>query len=296
MKKIKFLFGMLAVIGLASLFSACDGTSSATVVNIKLSDNVTAAPGEVVSIGYELSADVVGGGELGEFSVTDPDMNEVYSNALSGTSTVTDTLEYTVPSDAVVGTDIALTFTALDGKSGESNTKTFLITVEAGYPEIVTATTTSNYVSTTLSNDMIFDLGETSVEMQGGDFSDGELAFVWQNTYGYSVVSPNATWIATLYGYNGITYSISDKQETKIMSYTGQWADLTQEAIDALTITSETVAGGGNGVQNLTEGDIVVFETADGRKGALKVNTNAKVSKNMTADLAYQATPGTAGK
>ena len=63
-----------------------------------------------------------------------------------------------------------------------------------------------------------------------------------------------------------------------------------------MNVTTSTVAGGGNGVQNHNEGDIVVFETADGRKGALLVTTNAKITKYMTADLMYQASPASAGK
>ena len=292
MKKIKFLFGMLAVIGLVSFLSSCEKTSVVTV-SFDVDSAITAVPGQVVAITCTMTPAV--DGEVGKLVISDG-TNSVDST-YNSTSTVTYAYNYTVPSDATVGSDIVLSFEATDALSDLKTNEIITITVEAGTPNIYTASdVVSNYVSTTLDNSMIFDLGETSVEMQGGDFADGELAFVWQNTYGYSVVSPNAAWIATLYGYNGITYSTSDKQETKIMSYTGQWADLTQEAIDALTITTETVEGGGNGVQNLSEGDIVVFETADGRKGALKVKTNAKVSMNMTADLTYQVTPGTAGK
>ncbi|MBN2892677.1 MAG: hypothetical protein JXL97_12485 [Bacteroidales bacterium] len=293
MKKFRFFLGALAVLGFVSLFTACNPETSVTL-NITPEEDVVAAPGDVVTFSFILTPAT--DGELGDFSITDADGNELFAATYSGNSSEEDSIQYTVPTDAVVGTDIVLTFTALDGKSGNQTTRTRGINVQSGIPEIVTATNiTSDYSSTTLANNMMFDLTPTGVELEGGDYADGELAFVWQTTYGYSVCSPDAGWIADLYSYNGITYSTSDKQTTKIMKYTGAWADLTQEAINALSITSETVTGGGNGVQYLTAGDIIVYETEDGRKGALLVNTNSKIEKHMNADLMFQA-EGTAAK
>jgi hypothetical protein len=143
---------------------------------------------------------------------------------------------------------------------------------------------------------MMYVLGADGVTTANGSSTDGDLAFVWQNTYGYSICSPDAEWIKTLFSYNGQNYTTSDKKNTKIMKYNGSWDDLNQETINALQITSETVDGGGNGVQNLGQDDIIVYETADGRKGALLVKTNAKVTKYMTADLKYQKTPASSGK
>ena len=294
MKNVKFFLGALAVLAV-TFFTACtDSTQVAVTVDPV---TTTAAPGDVVSYSVTLTPDAINNGELGDFFIETADGTELFSQSFTGGNSDSVTYDYTVPSDATVGEDITLTFRAIDGKSGIETSTNATITVEIGLPEIVSAKDIqSNYVSTTLSNNMMFVLGESSCTTADGNSTDGDLAFVYQSTYGYSVCSPNADWISTLYSYNGVTYTTSDKNETKIALYNGNWADLDQTTINDLTVTTSTVAGGGNGVQNLNEGDIVVFETADGRKGALLVKTNAKVSKYMTADLMYQATPASAGK
>ncbi len=291
MKKISYLLGIIVV---AVFFSACNPVETVVTVTVK-QDVTTAAPGDTVVFSVYLSPDHVNKGELGAFSIS-ADSTEIFTKAFSGTAVDSLTYDYIVPADATVGKDIVLTFKAVDGKSNKENTTTASVTVKAGLPEILSASAIqSNYISTSLTNSMMFVLGADACTTADGNSTDGDLAFVWQNTYGYSVCSPNASWIHDLYTPNGINYTTADKKETKIQLYTGNWADLTQEAINNLTVTTSTVAGGGNGVQNLNEGDIVVFETADGRKGALLVKTNAKVTKNMTADFMYQKTAASAG-
>ncbi|MBN2664451.1 MAG: hypothetical protein JXR68_12445 [Bacteroidales bacterium] len=294
MKNVKFFLGALAVLAV-TFFTACtESTQVAVTIN---PTTTTAAPGDVVSYSVTLTPDAINNGELGDFFIETADGTQLYSQSFTGGNTDTLSYDYTVPANAVVGEDITLTFRAIDGKSGVEASTNATITVEIGLPDIVSATDIqTNYVSTSLANSMMFVLGETSCTTADGNSTDGDLAFVYQNTYGYSVCSPNATWIADLYNYNGVTYNTSNKNETKIALYNGNWADLDQTTINNLTVTTSTVAGGGNGVQNLNEGDIVIFETADGRKGALLVKTNAKISMYMTADLMYQATPASAGK
>jgi len=295
MKNVKFLFGAIALFAVTFLAS-CTSDSSVSVSLTQSADTV--APGEAVTFAVSVNPDAIDGGYLGDVSIVlASDNTGLFDTTLSGTSSQQFDYIYTVPADAAVGTDITLNFTATDAKTGITKTTAATIYVASGLPEIVTASDIiSNYVSNSKDNDMMFILEETGVSTGGGDVTNGDLAFVYQNTYGYSVVSPNSAWIASLYSYNNITYTTADKRETKIALYSGAWADLTQETINDLDITTSTVAGGGNGLQNLNEGDIVVFETADGRKGALLVKTNAKISMYMTADFAYQATAGTAGK
>jgi hypothetical protein len=305
MKKIKFLFSMIAVLGLVSLFSACNPE---TKVGITINpETITAAPGDVVSIEYILSPNAIDNGELGSFSITDGDGTELIGETHSGSSSITDTLVYTVPVDATVDSTIILTFTAIDGKSLLESTGNVTITIEAGIPEIVTDTEVeATYNSQNIANTMIFDLLNTGVEMKGGTFEGGELAYAYNGTYGYNILSPDNSCITS---WLGSSYTTSDKQTTKIMEYTGNWDDLDQETLDALVITSETVLDG-NGIQvghdeaypvgAVTDIDMVVFETEDGRKGALKITYmkyNAKMSTTLRADFIYQEeTAGTSGK
>ncbi len=293
MRKLRLL-SALVVLGLVAFVSSCGKNGMVTVTVTP--ETVTAAPGEVVYFAFTLTADAAAKGELGDFKVSDNvgDGHDIFTYAYSGDGSTGDSVKYTVPADAAEGTDITLTFEATDGKSGEKTVKTATITVASGVPETVTASATANYKSTSLKNQMMFDLKPTGVEMKGGDFSDGELAFVWQNSYAYSIVSPDNPWITALFKNNGITYTTSDKQNTKIMKYNGDFASLDKKTLANLEIKGETV-NGGNGLTNLNVGDVVVFETQDGRKGALKVGSNAKVEKSMTAELIYQA-EGTSAK
>lgn len=298
MKKIKYLLGTLIILSFIFSLSSCEPNSS---VQITIDNpSIIASPGDTIYIVYSLTPDALEKGELGDLTILNTvDSTELRTQNYTGTISITDSLEFIVSPDAIEGSIITLTFSVIDTKSGLETKEYCQITVELGYPTIFTANDIqANYISTSLDNNMIFNLEETEVTMEDGNFSDGELAFVWQNEYGYSIVSPNSSWITTLYGSQTpvIIYTTDDKQETQIMVYSGSWADLTQKDIDGLEITPESITGGGIGVQKLAEGDIIVFETEDGRKGALLVKTNAKASKYLIADLKYQTVAGTASK
>lgn len=294
----KFLLGSLLAV-LALVFTACGPTETKVDVTVTPTDT-SVTPGSTVDFSVVLTPQTIDKGELGAFTVRDNNDSTIYTDDFSKeTNSKTVTVSYTVPETAVAGTTITLTFEAVDGKSGQSNAAQANITVVSGVPQMVTANNIqSTYNSTTLDNKMMFVLGSDGVTLDGGNSTDGDLAFVWQNDYGYSICSPNADWIAELFSYNGVTYTTSDKKITKIQRYNGDvtFDNLTAEDLDSLTVTTETVQGGGNGVQDLNEGDVIVFETQDGRKGALEVITNAKVTKNMTANLKYQATSSSAAK
>lgn len=297
MKKIKYLLGTLIILSFIFSLSSCEPNSS---VQITIdTPSIIASPGDTIYIVYSLTPDALEKGELGDLTILNTvDSTELRTQNYTGTISITDSLEFIVSPDAIEGSIITLSFSVIDTKSGIETKEYCQITVELGYPTIFTANDVqSNYISTSLDNNMIFNLEETGVTMKGGNFSDGELAFVWQDNYGYSIVSPNSSWITTLYNSQipTITYTTDDKQETQIMVYSGSWADLTQKDIDGLEITPESITGGGIGVQKLAEGDIIVFETEDGRKGALLVKTNAKASKYLIADLKYQTVAGSTG-
>lgn len=297
MKKMKLLFGA-AFVAVAMFFTSCNPTGALHITVTP--ESVTASPGQTVAFDVVLTPDAINGVKLGTYSVLYGIDSVLYTqNMNSSSQSQTATFDYTVPTNAALGTDIILTFKLVDPAGGNPATVAAVISVGSSTPQLVDVKSkTATYISTTFSNQMMYILGSDDVTTGGATSTDGDLAFVQQDDYGYSIVSPDCPWITELYSYNNLTYTTAGKHNTKIMKYTGAWADLTAEAIDALTITSATVSsanGVGNGVQNLTQGDIVVYETTDGRKGALKVITNAKVTKNMTADLLYQGTAA-AGK
>jgi len=265
-----------------------------TPPEIILSPNsFTVKPGENININVTLVPDKANNGKLGNFYITDISGASIYSNYFSGSESVNFDIQYTVPADAG-GSVLQLIFHAEEGNTGKYSTDTAIINVE--YSIIIEDyNVKATYVSTSLENQMMYILNNDGVTTDGGTSTSGDLAFVWQSAYGYSICSPDAEWITMLFEANGLNYTTNDKKNTKIMKYNGNWDDLNDASINELSITSETLEGGGNGVQNLNEGDIVIFETSDGRKGALKVKTNAKITKNMIADFKYQEI-GNSGK
>lgn len=298
MKKMKLFLG-LAFVAVATFLVSCNPTGALQITVTP--ESVSAAPGETVTFDVVLTPDAINSVNLGTFTISQNLDSTIYTQDMQGASnSKTVSFDYTVPSDATLGNDIVLSFMITDPNGNNPASKVATITVGTSTPQLVDAHgMQATYTSTTLADNFMFKLGTSHVTMVNGNATDGDLAFVWQNTYGYSVVSPDCPWITELYGYNNITYSTADKKTTKIMKYTaGTWADLTAGAIDSLTVTTSTVSsanGSGNGVQGLNQGDIVVYQTADGRKGALLVKTNAKTTKYMTADLKYQGT-SSAGK
>ena len=260
-----------------------------TFVDIDCSPTVAFAfPSEYLTFSINLIPEIANGGELGKFRIIS-DGEELYNQDYSGFENQNIEFVYTVPLDAL-NKDIILKLYATDGISNRTTSQDVIIHVsDVNYPQINTVTNvTANYVSTTLDNEMMFLLDSAGVTLGGGDETDGQLAFIWHYIYGFGILSPNAEFIASLYAYNGITYTINDKEETKIKLYSGNWDELNALTISQLNITSDVVEGGGNGVQELETGDILVFETEDGRKGALKITNTAKISMFLTADIKYQ--------
>ncbi|MBN2892678.1 MAG: hypothetical protein JXL97_12490 [Bacteroidales bacterium] len=283
---------IIVLISFVSVFFSCRNTSSEVLLTIS-PEFTYATQGETVSFVYVIIPDLLSDGELGEFYVRDSIGSEYFHEIYSGLNSVTDSFLYTVPDSAALGDTIKFVFTAVDGNSDYVTTSYAVIIVDEGYPEIVEASNiTSEFISTSLTTKMMFDLTSSGVTMEDGQFIDGELAFIWYDTIGYSICSPNADLIALLFNENGITYSTEDKQVTKIMKYIGDWKDLTQTSINNLSIISDTLYNGDIGVLDLIEGDIIVFETTDGRKGALLVNTNSKAEKLMNSDLKFQIEAG----
>ena len=157
-------------------------------------------------------------------------------------------------------------------------------TTIAGSNLIEYSNITLQYISTSLYNNMMLITSDGTTA--DGNSTNGDIALIWQSTYGYSLCSPDAEWITELYSWNGITYTTDDKKHTKIMLLSSaNFDDINADYLEELNITEQTVAGGGVGVTDLYVSDIVAFETNTGKKGVLQVVTNSKLTKNMTMDI-----------
>ncbi|MBN2892679.1 MAG: hypothetical protein JXL97_12495 [Bacteroidales bacterium] len=263
-----------------------------TIVDMTITpSNILAKSGDTIVFNIVMTPDISNNGIVGELVVDDGEGNRIFTKNYSSKEIVEDSCEYNVPLNLENQTEIVLRFSVMDESSGVENAKTASITISSGVPAVYQYADIQGYFdNSSLESNMIFDLTETAALTKSANFSDGELAFVWSDAMGHSIVSPNATCIQNIFLLGGISYSVMDKQETKIMTYSGLWTDLDDEAINNLVISTETVTEGGNGVSGLTEGDILVFETEDGRKGAVKISTLIKDTKYIAVDFIYQGT------
>ncbi len=294
MKKLSVLLGTFTMIVMVALLSSCGKTFEKPTITVTQDvDTVVFGVETVVTFTVAVTPDVTNGSKITKLEIVAPNtaqnfMKDDYASA----STVNYEYKYTVAADVKVG-ELNFTFTGFDDKDNSVIEGTVFITVkepEVTIPEIVEWTGYLEYSSTSLTNTMMLVCGADGGTIGGGTETAADLAFIWHSTYGYSIVSPNAAWIAELYSYNDITYTTSDKNNTEIMIYTGEvaWADFTDEVIDGLTIVTSTVTNGGNGVHAVNTRDILVFNTADGQKGAFLVTSTSKVTKNMAGEVKYQ--------
>ena len=129
----KKLLGGLFAVAIAIFMFSCNPQTKVTITVTP--ETVNAGAGTVVKFVYVLTPDAINNGELGDFEVTDSTGKVLKSATYSGTSSKTDSLTYTVPNTANVGSTITLNFTAKDGKSGNSNTINADIKVFSLVPE-----------------------------------------------------------------------------------------------------------------------------------------------------------------
>ena len=293
-KKIIFLITILFA-GIIIFNSSCreeNECDSPTIIDIKINPTEAGISAcDSVEFTITLTPDI--NGELGKFCIYEQYGGIIDSAEYFGNKPIEHKFTYNGYKNVSAGkTGITtyLTFEATERKCGNINTLQAQIGIYFPFPDLIYWTGSLEYKPSTLDNTMMLVCDDDGEYPTGGTETNADLAFVWQHDYGYSIVSPDAEWITTLYNNNGISYSTSDKKNTKIMRFTAAyWEELDSETIDGFAITTETVIGDGNGVQGLESGDIIIFETADGRKGAFLVTSNNKVSKIMGCEAKWQA-------
>jgi hypothetical protein len=258
-------------------------------------DIVFAEAGDIVTFTINLEADTNAiNGQLGLFKISDTAI--LYYTILSG---ITDSISYnyTIPDNAEDASEIILTFEAVDGNSGNQNTKTVKIYITNTNIELKTIQGKNlnyNNGNTTLWNlsspfmgisvDTIIVLNPTA------PVAEIDVAFVWQEIYGITLASPNSSWFANTANENTTNnpvWSTIGKNEIKLQKISNiNWDDVTAELINSLTVTSTYVDDNedyGIAATNLIEGDLVAFETPDGIKGIIKVVSAQGETKSVLA-------------
>jgi len=144
-------------------------------------------------------------------------------------------------------------------------------------------------------------LTKTIAKAVGPTANDSEIdaALAYQSSYGIVLGSPDAKWIGIMYNFNVIDYySIIGKNNTKLMKTDLNYATATPAEIKNINIISSYIGGIdslGQGVDNISVGDIIAFETQAGMKGLIKITSNAKYRATITSDVKIFI-PGQAGK
>lgn len=285
MKKLNQLLALMMIVAITA-FSACsDDPGEAPTVNVTEVAGADYTPGSTVT--YIVTAST--NDELSMLTVTGDIINPNFSMAYDGgLSTSTDSLMLEIPEGLAAGSTVNLTFMVTTDEEGEASvTKSF--TVVEAIPAMGSYTgVTLTYTSTNTNDANFFSATDGAAYDASATASMLDLALAWQTSYGPSIVSPDAAWLATLWGYNSVTYDVSNKNTTKIATCSEDFDAADGSTLDALDVTSSTVDGGGNGVQNLINGDVLKFETADGKKGLARINIS-RVTYSLSLDVKVQS-------
>lgn len=150
--------------------------------------------------------------------------------------------------------------------------------------------TTLNYNSTKASTGSAF--CASTRQAVPATSSDADFCVGTQGQYGTFVCSPNASLLKQCYDANGITYSNNKSAKIQDLGY----ADI-QDYYDVNTLANMSVSSDyldgksslGVGVNQLSSGQVIAFQTSDGCKGVAKMSFS-KVTKAVTIS-GYVAVP-----
>lgn len=150
--------------------------------------------------------------------------------------------------------------------------------------------TTLNYNSTKASTGSAF--CASTRQAVPATSSDADFCVGTQGQYGTFVCSPNASLLKQCYDANGITYSnnksakIQDLGNADIQDY------YDVNTLENMSVSSDYLDGKsslGVGVNQLSSGQVIAFQTSDGCKGVAKMSFS-KVTKAVTIS-GYVAVP-----
>ncbi len=118
-----------------------------------------------------------------------------------------------------------------------------------------------------------------------------DIAFVVGNDGAYTITSPNAPWLASTLQGQGINYSVDGQRITKIAKSLVAYNSMDDRYIYYMTVTERylyNTPSDGIGVEALSIDNTLIFETQDGRKGAMKVLSIRPGSSSIVLAIKYQ--------
>lgn len=269
------------------IFNSCRPITEVEIILVPETEQVE--PGDTAHFSIVVIPDALNGGKLGEVEIMNIDSSILQNFTLTGRATDSVIFEYFVDDSAQLNSSVSFIICAYDNPQAKTY-KNAVIEIRLLTPEILKAENVQTFFSgATLEDTLFVELSTSGVILSDANSSSADLAFVWDATYGYSIVSPNSQWISDLYLENGIEYLVDDKKQTDIQLSDSTWTYFGQNSIDEIVVESDYLQGGtGIGVQNLKEDDILVFQLRDGRKGAMKINIMTKDNKYLISDFKYQ--------
>lgn len=122
--------------------------------------------------------------------------------------------------------------------------------------------------------------------------SDADFCVGTQGQYGTFVCSPNASLLAQCYDANGITYSNNKSAKIQNLGNADIQDYFDVNTLDQMTVSSDYLGGKsslGVGVNQLSSGQVIAFQTSDGCKGVAKMSFS-KVTKTVSIS-GYVAVP-----
>lgn len=271
---------------LSFLFSCKPKT---TVEIIIQPEELNVEPGDTAMFKIILTPDALNGGKLSDLEILDIDSTIIEATTLSGNVSDSFKFYYAVPPETEIGTSKTFIVCAYSNTKQRSFNNAILNVMLTAL-EIKTYTDVQSVFSaTSLEDTMLIELDSSGIILSDASSNNADLAFVWDPTYGYSIVSPNSEWIADIFDQAGLVYNFSDKKATKLQLADSSWAYYNQYTIDKIVVENNVLQGGlGFGVQNLKENDVLCFETLDGRKGVMKINFLTKDQTFLISDIKYQ--------
>lgn len=206
---------------------------------------------------------------------------------VANTNTATFNYTFVIPAN-VTASDLTLNFTVANTFASEMAVET--ITVEA---LSVLSSKVLSYNSLDLSalSQLSLTTGEpvssATVNASPND-NLSDFALCTYTSTGASLVSPDAVWLTQLYAANN-SQVYSSNTATKLERVTTDFATIDAAYLEALTVNNTALEGvdQGFGITTLVNGDVIVFETSAGKKGALKVSI-AKTTETITIDVRIQ--------
>jgi len=150
--------------------------------------------------------------------------------------------------------------------------------------------TTLNYNSTKASTGSAF--CASTRQAVPATSSDADFCVGTQGQYGTFVCSPNASLLKQCYDANGITYSNNKSAKIQDLGYADIQDYYDVNTLENMSVSSDYLDGKsslGVGVNQLSSGQVIAFQTSDGCKGVAKMSFS-KVTKAVSIS-GYIAVP-----